>query len=395
MLDDVLVLDLTDLKGQFAGRVLNDLGMRVVKVEPPGGDPCRRMPPFKDDVPGDESSLRFAFLNGGKESITLDIARPEGRELLLDLSRHADVVLESFPPGYLASLDLGYDVLSDRNPSIVVASVTGFGQYGPHKDYLAPDIVAVAMGGLMYISGDPALPPTKPPETQAFFYGSLFAVYGVLLALFARETTGEGRHVDCSIQESIATQEHTIREAATSGEAIVRHGSQHRSVAPASVFACKDGYVFLFVLGARHWEALLELWTDHPSVLDAPELVDISRRRALAPTLNPLVEEFTRRFERRELTQLLQERGIPCLPVNTPREFLDEEQTRQRQLVGVVSSGALGDYLAPRFPALFDGQRPAPSGGPPRRGEHNERVYGQLLGLAPDALESLSVRRVI
>lgn len=395
MLDNLIVLDLTDSKGQFAGRVLSDLGMRVIKVEPPGGDATRLTGPFKGDVPGGESSLRFAFLNGGKESITLDIASTEGRELLLKLSEHADVILESFPPGHLASLRLGYDELRERNSSLVVASITGFGQYGPHSGLLAPDIVGVAMGGLMYISGDSSLPPVKPPETQAFYYGSMFAAYGVLLALFARETTGEGRHVDCSIQESIATQEHTIREAAFGGAAIVRNGSQHRSVAPANIFACRDGYVFLFVLGARHWETFLDLWTDHPPELDAPELAAPQRRRALAPTLNPLVEDFTRRYRTSELTALLQERGIPCLPVNSPREFLDEEQTRQRELLGPAFSEGLGDYLALRFPALVDGKRPAVAGGPPRCGEHNSLVFGDWLELTPAALELLSAQRVI
>ena len=394
MLRDLIALDLTDLKGQFAGRVLRDLGMRVIMVEPPGGEATRRTGPFKAAPDGD-SSLRFAFLNGGKESVTLDIGCAEGREALLQLSEHVDVVLESFPPGHLAELGLGFDVLRERNPSLVVASITGFGQFGPHSGFLASDIVGVATGGLMYISGDSSLPPVKPPETQAFYLGSMFAAYGVLLALVARESTGEGRYVDCSIQESVATQEHTIREAAFDGNVIARNGSQHKNVAPASVFACRDGYVYLFILGAGHWQRFLDLWTDHPPELDSEDLRAPHRRRAMASTLNPLVEQFTRRYGKEELTILLQEQGVPCLPVNSPREFLELEETRQREFLGPAFSEVLGDYTAPRFPAFVDERHLETAGGPPRCGEHNSLVFGEWLGLSPAALELLSDRGVI
>ena len=251
MLEGLTALDLTGLQGQFAGRILADLGMRVVKVEPPGGDPVRAIGPFKDDAAGPETSLRFAFLNGGKESVTLDLETAEGRELLLGLVERADVLLESFEPGYLAGLGLGYETLKERKPGLVMAAITPFGQYGPHADYHATDIVGVAMGGLMFISGAPELPPVRPPETQGYYYASVFAAYGVLLSLWA----GEGRYIDVSMQEAVATQEHMIREAAFDGVAIVRNGSQHKHAAPANIFSCKDGHVFLFVLGPRDWGA--------------------------------------------------------------------------------------------------------------------------------------------
>jgi crotonobetainyl-CoA:carnitine CoA-transferase CaiB-like acyl-CoA transferase len=395
MLRGLTALDLTDLRGQFASRVLRDLGMRVIMVEPPGGNATRKSGPFKADAPDGDSSLRFAFLNGGKESVTLDIGRAEGRELLLQLSEHVDVVLESFLPGHLADLGLGYDVLKRQNPRLVVASITGFGQYGPYSGYLASDIVGVATGGLMYISGDSSLPPVKPPETQAFYLGSLFAAYGVLLALFARESTGQGRYVDCSIQESVATQEHTIREAAFDGAVISRNGSQHKNVAPASVFACRDGYVYLFILGADHWQSFLDLWADHPPELDGDELKAPHRRRALVSKLNPLIEQFTRRYSKEELAALLQDRGVPCLPVNSPREFLEQEETRQREFLGPAFSQGLGEYFAPRLPAIVDERPPADAGGPPRCGEHNSLVFGEWLGLPPAALELLSAQGVI
>jgi len=149
VLEGFTALDLAGLEGQFAGRILADLGMRVVKVEPPGGDAVRRMGPFKDDRPDREASLRFAFLNGGKESDTLDFETAEGRERLLCLVEQADVVIESYEPGYLDGLGLGYPALRERNAGLVMASVTGFGQTGPRAGYRATDIVGVA--------GDPGL----------------------------------------------------------------------------------------------------------------------------------------------------------------------------------------------------------------------------------------------
>jgi crotonobetainyl-CoA:carnitine CoA-transferase CaiB-like acyl-CoA transferase len=367
MLEGLTALDLTGLQGQFAGRILADLGVRVVKVEPPGGDPVRGIGPFADDAAGPETSLRFAFLNGGKESVTLHLETVEGRELLLGLVERADVLLESFEPGYLAGLGLGYETLKERNPRLVMASITPFGQYGPHAEYQATDIVGVAMGGLMFISGSPELPPVRPPETQGYYYASVFAAYGVLLSLWA----GEGRYIDVSMQEAVATQEHMIREAAFDGVAIVRNGSQHKHAAPANIFPCKDGHVFLFVLGPRDWGRLLDLWVDHPPELDAEELRPPHRRRAHIATINPAVEEFTSRYSKRELMELLQGAGIPCLPVNSPSEFLAEEQIRVRGFMGAVSSPALGEYEAPRFPALFDGERPRAAGPPPELGSAN------------------------
>lgn len=395
MLEGLTALDLTDIKGQFAGRILADLGVRVIKVEPPSGDHVRSLGPFKDDSTGRNSSLRFAFLNGGKESITLDIETADGRDLLLALVEHVDVVIESYSPGYLESLGVGYEAMRERNQGLVVASITGFGQYGPHAGFRSPDIVGAAMGGLMFISGDRSLAPVCPPETQAYYYASVFATYGVLLALFDREATGRGQYVDASIQESIATQEHTIREAVFDGVAIGRNGSQHKHAAPANIFPCQDGHVFLFILGARDWGRFLDLWDDHPPELDASELRPPHRRRAEVAMINPMVEEFTRRYPKRELMTLLQSHGIPCLPVNSPREFLDEEQTRQRDFLGQVTSPDLGEHLAPRFPALFDGLRPPAAGPAPGPGDQNPDVFGDLLGLSAADLELLSAQGIV
>src|SRR5262245_57009339 len=186
------VLDLSSSMAAFCGKLLVDLGMDVIKVEPPEGDATRREPPFARGHAHREGSLRFAYLNAGKRSVSLDIASASGRKLLLDLVERADIVLEDFPPGYLADRKLGHETLLERQNKLILVSLTGFGQDGPYANFKTTDIVGNAMGGLLYISGDPQMTPCNPPETQAYYYASLFATYGTMLALWQRETRGIG-----------------------------------------------------------------------------------------------------------------------------------------------------------------------------------------------------------
>jgi crotonobetainyl-CoA:carnitine CoA-transferase CaiB-like acyl-CoA transferase len=386
-------LDLTDLSGQLCGKLLADLGVEVVKLEPPGGDPVRRLGPFKDDLPHLEGSLRFAYLNSGKLSLTLDYAQPAGRELLLRLVEQADVLLESFQPGHLAELGLGPDILRARNPRLIVTSLSGFGQDGPHRDYLASDIVGFAMGGLMYISGDPSMPPLKAPETQAYYFGCLYAAYGTLLSLWQRQRDDQGRGVDVSIQETLASQEHLVRAAGFDGHSLTRGGSQHGHVAPANIFPTSDGYVYLFVT-AQHWRKLLALWPDHPPELDGPEWGPNAYRRAHADWLNPQVASFTSRYSRDEFVDLMQRNGLPSLPVNRPRDFVDDEHIQARRLFAAVDHPYLGHYTQVTPPGELDGQRLAPSP-PPLLGQHTRQLLTDLLGLSPTDFELLFAEGII
>src|SRR5690242_16605261 len=180
-------LDLTDLSGQLCGRLLADLGMEVIKIEPPSGDPVRNLAPFVKSADGKALSTVFAHLNAGKASKVLDLNSDAGRAAFRELVKTADVVIESFQPGELDAKGLGYKDLSAINPGIVLASITAFGQTGPKKNFAYNDLVALAESGFLYISGDPSLAPCKPPETQAYYFASLFATAGLLAALYRRE----------------------------------------------------------------------------------------------------------------------------------------------------------------------------------------------------------------
>jgi crotonobetainyl-CoA:carnitine CoA-transferase CaiB-like acyl-CoA transferase len=351
-------LDLTTLSGQLCGRMLADLGMEVIKIEPPGGDPVRKLAPFVKLPNGSELSTPFAHLNAGKASKVLDLDKEADREAFRKLVETADVVLESFQPGELDAKGLGYKSLAAINPGIVMASITGFGQTGKKKNLACNDLVALAESGFLYISGDPSLPPCRPPETQAYYFASLFAAAGLLAALYRREHTGQGDHVDSSMQETLATQEHIIRLWANEKQISKRAGSQHGSVAPAKIFPCRDGFVYLYVT-RQHWKLFLTVWKDHPPVFDAPEWLNNVYRRAHADELNPAVQAFLSKYTMAEITDLLQAKGIPCVPVNTPMGFANDEHVRGRGFMAPVEHVGFGSTKQPAMPFVIDGARPA------------------------------------
>jgi crotonobetainyl-CoA:carnitine CoA-transferase CaiB-like acyl-CoA transferase len=351
-------LDLTGLNGQLCGRLLADLGMEVVKIEPPGGDPVRNLRPFVNTSEGKQLSTTFAHLNAGKGSKVLDLEKESERAVFRELVKGADVVIESFQPGELDAKGLGYKDLAAINPGIVMASITGFGQTGPKKNLACNDLVALAESGFLYIAGDPTLAPCRPPETQAYYFASLFAAAGLLAALYRRERTGRGDHVDASMQETLATQEHIIRLWANEKQIAKRAGSQHGSVAPAKIFPCRDGFVYLYVT-RQHWKLFLSVWKDHPAVFDAPDWLNNVYRRAHAEELNPAVEAFLGKFTMAEITDLLQEKGIPCVPVNTPMGFADDEHVRGRGFMTPVQHAGFGATKQPAMPFVIDGERPA------------------------------------
>jgi crotonobetainyl-CoA:carnitine CoA-transferase CaiB-like acyl-CoA transferase len=387
------VLDLSSSMGAFCGKLLRDLGMDVIKVEPPGGDPTRTEPPFANGREQPERSLRFAYLNAGKRSITLNIAKQAGRKVLLDLIARSDIVLEDFEPGYLAGQGLGYDTLLERNPRLILVSLTGFGQDGPYAHYKAPDIVGTAMGGLLYISGDPTLTPCNPPETQSYYYASLFAAYGTMLALWQRETRGIGAYVDASIQASMALHEHVAFNYSAEGRVMKRAGSQHQHNAPANLFQCKNGWIALFVT-QNHWPLLLKVWEDHPPELDDPKWVNSNLRRAHADYINAQVTSYTYRFLKEDLAELMQKHGIPGLPVNSPLDFMKDPHIQARGFFSTVTHPVLGTFQQAGSPFVLDGQRAA-SAPAPLLGQHNDEVFRGELGLERQELEVLAVSGVI
>jgi crotonobetainyl-CoA:carnitine CoA-transferase CaiB-like acyl-CoA transferase len=387
------VLDLASSMGSFCGKVLRDLGMEVIKIEPPGGDAGRLEPPFAKGHAHREGSLRFGYLNAGKKSVTLDITSESGRKIFLDLVANSDIVLETFAPGELAQRRLGYGELLERQSKLIMVSLSGFGQDGPYAHYKAPDIVGNAMGALLYISGDPKLTPCNPPETQAYYYTSLMACYGTMLALWQREMRGIGAWIDASMQASMALHEHVAFNYAAEKRVMKRAGSQHQHNAPANLFQCQNGWIALFVT-QTHWPLLLKVWDNHDPALDDPKWVNSNLRRQNAEYINAQVTSFTMRYLKEDLAELMQKHGIPGLPVNSPSDFMKDPHIQARGYFSKVTHPVLGTFDAPGSFYTVDGKRagPAPA---PLLGQHNDEIFGGELGLSANDLAALAAEKII
>jgi crotonobetainyl-CoA:carnitine CoA-transferase CaiB-like acyl-CoA transferase len=259
LLTEIRVLDLSDEKGSFCSKLLADMGAYVIKVEKPGGNSSRMIGPFWGDSPHPERSLSFFYNNTNKFGITLNLECDAGRKLFAQLISKTDVVVESFTPGYLDTLGLGFDFLSEMNPRLIMASITGFGQTGPRKDFKSCDLVASAFGGQISISGSPSLPPIKPFGEQSYLAASLFAAVGILLALQGRARNGKGEHIDISLQEAaISTLDHVMIRYFHEHVITKRQGNRYWNTF-FSILPCKNGFIHLTPF--QHWETLVE-WLD-------------------------------------------------------------------------------------------------------------------------------------
>ena len=256
LLDSLRVLDLTDHKGFFCGKILADLGADVIKIEKPGGDPARHLGPFYGNAPDPEKNLHWFAYNLNKRSITLDIETAEGKTLFKKLVQGAHFVIESYPAGYLDEMGLGYTALSAINPRIIVTSITPFGHTGPYKDYKGSDIVCMAMGGLAYITGNAEDSPLRVSFPQSYLLASAEAAAATMIAHYYRETTGQGQHVDVSIQASVAGKlANAIPTWELSHTVLKREGSymfgRGAKLRMRLLWPCKDGYVTFALMGGK------------------------------------------------------------------------------------------------------------------------------------------------
>jgi benzylsuccinate CoA-transferase BbsE subunit len=416
-LDDIRVLDLAGEMGQYCTKLLADLGADVIKVEPPGGDPARNLPPFYHDEPDPQKSLYWLNLNTSKRSVTLNIEDPEGRKLLERLVATADVVVESFQPGYLDGLGLGYEGLGRIKPDIVLTSITGFGQTGPYARYKAPDIVGVAMAGIMWLAGDPRDPPNAPPWRQGYISASITAAVGTLVALYHRDVHGEGQHVDVSMQEALSIAQETAMQYWDMLQ-MLRNRTGPGTILPViipgiGVYECRDGYVYAFVgtPGGAPWSDLLQWMIDEGAAedltqepyhdvcmnLNMPFLTGLMREPAALPAkmqaLNH-IDEVLRRFTagkgKWEMYEGAQRRRLLFGIVSTPEDIAKNPQLQHRQWLTSVEHPDLQDTLQYPGPPYRLSERPwAIRRRPPLLGEHNVEVYLGELGMKRDDLERL------
>ncbi|MDP2952070.1 MAG: CoA transferase, partial [Chloroflexota bacterium] len=362
--------------------------------------------PFCGDKPHPEASLLWWAYNANKRGITLDLQSPRGQELFLELAKRSHFVIESFPPGYLDSLGLGYQALRRINPALVLTSITPFGQTGPYRDRQTSDLVALAMGGLMYLCGDPDRPPVRVSAPQAYLHAGVHAACGTLIAHYHRELTGEGQQVDVSIHESVLrTIQVELPFWQFQGEVLKREGPRaHRGrLVQRQVWPCQDGYIGFRIVGGRFGRGIRTLveWMEEEEMAgvlsQVPwEEIDLIQ---VPPEENARWEEllgaFFLRHTKEELYREAVRRRIFLLPAYTTRDILDDGQLTSREFWVEVEGP--GGRTLPYPGAPFKLSRtpwslryPAP-----HIGQHNREVYEGVLGLSAEQVLALKKEKVI
>lgn len=389
------VLDLSGPAAVFCGKLLADYGADVVRVEPPDGDPSRRRRPFIADAPGPERSLYFLFYNTNKRSITLDLQSPPGRDLFRRLASQADVVLESFPVGYMDSLGLSYDALREINPGIIMASVTPFGQTGPWKDYQSTDLIALAASGFMQITGEPGGPPMRQGNEQSHFPGAQFAAAAILAALYHRDFGGgQGQHIDVSLQEALITyysDAHPALAWMQMQENVTRVGATSTLVIPLGAYPCADGWISAGIITPREWDTLAQ-WiyevTGNEEVLNDAYRGGNQDRAPHNDIITALVIDFTTRYTGEYLFHEGQRRNLVFIPVNTVADLLADPQLDASNFWFPLHHPETGTLQYPL--GVFDSEEVSPATNPaPRLGQDNAAIYGSELGLSDAELDQL------
>jgi CoA:oxalate CoA-transferase len=395
----VTVLDVTHfVAGPYCAMTLGDLGATVIKVEPPtAADPARAFLPFVEpDDGGERFSAFFAQYNRNKLGITLDLKRPEGRELLRELAREADVLVENFRPGTMARLGVGYEQLRELNPALVYTAISGFGQYGPNARKPAFDNSAQATGGLWSMNGHPDREPVRVGTIIGDFSAALYAAIGTIAALREAERTGVGQLVDVSQQDAVlALTEQAVVSYTVDGEVARPRGNDHPFVRPYGLFRCKDGHVFFGGYSQRLWERSCELF-GAPELLADPRVATMEQRFDAATYerhVKPAVERWFADRTKAELEALAGDE-IPLSAVKDIAEVVADPQIAAREMVVEVDypGGPLGMVGLPIKLSATPGD---PRARAPRLGEHNDDVYGDALGLSAERIARLREQEVI
>jgi len=394
LLQGIRVLDFSRYRaGPTCGQILGDMGAEVIRVERPGGEDDRQLSPFA--AGGQSSYLMFTSRN--KKDITLNLRKQKGKELLKELVRRSDVIIENFGPQVNKRLGLDYESLRKIKPNIIVVSVSAFGQYGPYANRLGFDAIAQAMSGLMWVSGFPQGLPLKPGiafvDTATGIYGAL----GTLYALYHREKTGEGQSVDVSLLDSVISfMESIAAEYEVATEIRPQVGNSHTYAGPYDTYKAKDGYFFLGVVGNTIWRRFLKMMGREELASDSRFQSDYDRgqpdsRQFFTDWLNgwaagKTVDEVVNQFN---------EAGVPCARVNTIPEATADPHIRAREMLVEVEHPEVGKVPLTGIPIKLSKTPGRIKTTAPALGEHNEEIYCGLLGYTDQELCQLKEEGVL
>ena len=394
MLSGCRALDLTDEKGFLCGKILADLGVDVIKVERPGGDPSRRIGPFWQDMPDPEKSLYWFAYNSNKRGITLNIEMSDGKQIFKELVRKSDFIIESFEPGYMEKLGMDYLSLTSLKKDIILTSITPFGQTGPYKDYKASDIVLMGMAGQLFLTGDSDRAPVNISIPQACLHAGADAAVGTMIAYHYRKKTGEGQHVDVSLQQSAAwflatTIPHWEIDRVILGRVGTFRSGSGSGTVQRQVWPCKDGYVFFFMMGgqqgAKQCRPLVR-WMEEEGAGDeflrTFEWERFDRATATQELIDkiskPIADFFLARTKKEALDAAVS-RIIPICPLLSMQDILNDPNLAVRGYWSQIEHPELNTSIP--YPKQF--VRSSENDiitrfRAPLIGEHNREIYGEI-----------------
>ncbi len=392
-LEDITVVDLGQIyNGSYATFLMAMAGARVIKVEPREGEHLRK----RGNVGG--AGLPFAMLNSNKHSVTLNLKHARGRELLFEMVKRGDVLLENFAPGAMDRLGCGWSTLQKINPRLIYAQGSGYGLSGPYRNYPAMDLTVQAMAGVMSVTGYADRPPVKAGPAICDFFGGVHLFGAVMTTLYEREKTGAGRAVDVSMQEAVyaSLSSNLGLYYGSGGEKPMRTGNRHGGLAesPYNVYPTKDGFIAIICVGETHWKSLVSAM-QRPELLHDPRFESLKTRVAHMDDVDAIVGDFTQRFAKQQLFELLQKHRVPCAPVRDLDEVVNDPHLHARGFLQWLDHPELGRIPVPNSPLRFEGAEPLPIRPSRKLGEDNVAVYGDWLGISKSEIAALQAEGVI
>lgn len=388
----VRVIDFTRvLAGPAASLALADLGAEVFKIEPPGtGDETRSFPPIRDG-----ESHYYLAVNRGKKSIVVDLKTPEGLALVKDLAAQCDVLVENYRPGVMERLGLGWEELHAANPRLIYCSISGYGQTGPLRDRPSFDIVLQAMSGALSMNGEAGGLPTKLGIPLGDLVGGINGPIGVLSALYERERTGQGRHIDISLMDGLMGMLGYIAQLAFfTGSDPQRVGSQHPNLVPYGIFPAREGSIVIACLTPGFWARICRS-IGREELAEDPRYDTLEKRRDAREEVNAIIADFTARRCVDELAAIFTAHEVPHAPILGVREALAQPQAQARGMVVETEHAVLGTIpIVNRSIRFTDAEQPVPEA-PPVLGQHTDAILAEVLDLSPERIAMLRSAGVV
>lgn len=389
-LEGIRVLDFTQvLAGPFCTMNLADFGAEVIKIEKPGsGDGSRIFGPFVNGQSG-----YYTLVNRGKKGLAMDLKK--GKNVIYEMVKSCDVVVENFKPGVMAKLGLDYESLKKINPGIIYCSISGFGQDSPMRDLPAYDIVAQGMAGMMDCTGYPDAPPARVGASLGDVSAGLYAVTAILVALFNRERTGEGQYVDVALLDSVfAFLETNVVRHTIGGVHPTRVGARHPLSAPFDIYMCKDAYVIIAVASDHHFAKLMEM-IGKPELASDPRFDSDPHRSENDVELKAILEEFLGNYAMEDAMKMMQDAGIPCGPLYTLSEACKNPSILAREMLVEIDQPGMGKVKITGNPMKLSATPADPCHPAPLLGQDTKDVLANTFGFSQEQIAQWEEQKIL